>query len=968
MANASLVVRVSAQIAEFQKSFNDMSKTAKDFASDFEGIATRAAAVGSFIGNVAADIAKSLASGFAGAIKDAVKFSSEFNNAFLGLSSVARAFGTNTDAATAAAKKLSADGLLPLKDSATGLKNLLAAGFSLPEATKLMEAFKDSAAFGRQGALSFGDAVRSATEGVKNGNSILVDNAGITKNLSQILKEAGFSAQDLSRASSDAAVRQALYNGILREAAAQTGDATKLTKTYAGQLEGMRTSWTNLLATWGDAITKNATVAEGLGAVRDLFNRLNSVLSNNQRGYNLVSDAVVGFVKVLAGTVRAINVMQEAFNSMDSAIATLTRAILQNIKIVADNLLKIITIAGKLPGSGIVISAFAQEIVGLGIISGAAGPQIKSLTDRIAENDQRTATWGRALTGAANTLDTLAGTLAQTRGKTVELGDSTERVSNNLGVATKKVTEADKAFAKLVKTFTDLQELHPSDLLKNVSIPIAPPVLGSGPSVKIGGIDWNDFWHTAKPTPPPVGFWDKVFRPSDIGKALGDAISGAIQGGGNVIQSALGALGQTFTTGLAKHLTSTVAEGGKAITGFLGGAINAVLPGLGSLLGPLAGKIGSALKSAFGLGTAGRDLVEQFASTFGGFDALHKKLGELGGAGEQLWITLTQGVGKNNPEQAKAAIDAINGAFDKQKTLANDALGLLSQIADLNAGRLPSSLDPYVQKLKDIGGLTGSQIDLLKGLSSEGEVDWKKMRDVAGKYGIDLANLGPQFQSSRLHESAQTLFDDFRLLVDNGADVGSVLGGMSGKISDLVNDSMKFGIDIPGNFKPLIEKLINSGQLIDANGNKITDVNKLKFGGDLTSSLDALADKLGKLIDVLANKIPSAIDQLSQKHVTIPIDLDVSGELPDGSHIEKFATGGIVRKPTLAVIGEAGPEAVVPLTRSGMGLSASDFAEGGVLQLQAPQLRSFLNGEVVTVTRADAARGGLVPRSNRRSY
>lgn len=911
MANASLVVRVSAQIAEFQKSFNDMSKVAKDFASDFEGIATRAAAVGSFIGNIAADIAKSLASGFAGAIKDAVKFSSEFNNAFLGLSSVARAFGTNTDAATAAAKKLSADGLLPLKDSATGLKNLLAAGFSLPEATKLMEAFKDSAAFGRQGALSFGDAVRSATEGVKNGNSILVDNAGITKNLSQILKEAGFSAQDLSRASSDAAVRQALYNGILREAAAQTGDATKLTKTYAGQLEGMRTSWTNLLATWGDAITKNATVAEGLGAVRDLFNRLNSVLSNNQRGYNLVSDAVVGFVKVLAGTVRAINVMQEAFNSMDSAIATLTRAILQNIKIVADNLLKIITIAGKLPGSGIVISAFAQEIVGLGIISGAAGPQIKSLTDRIAENDQRTATWGRALTGAANTLDTLAGTLAQTRGKTVELGDSTERVSNNLGVATKKVTEADKAFAKLVKTFTDLQELHPSDLLKNVSIPIAPPVLGSGPSVKIGGIDWNDFWHTAKPTPPPVGFWDKVFRPSDIGKALGDAISGAIQGGGNVFQAAAGALGQTFTTGFAKFLTTAKDLGGEGISGFLGGAINAVLPGLGSLLGPLVSKIGSALKNAFGLGSAGRDLVKDFAASFGGFDALHKKLLDLGSAGEQLWIRLTQGVGKNNPEQAKAAIDAINQAF-------------------------------------------GHQSDMIA-----------KTQAVLEEYGISFEQTGEKFRNSTIAAEFDALFEKTQILQNAGVDMNLILEKQADQYSALAAKAIATNTEIPLSMRPLLEKLAEMGLLTDKATGEFIDLSKVTWAKSLTQGFDEVTKAIYDLRDALVNGVGGALDDLSRKHVTIPIDLDVSGELPDGSHIEKFATGGIVRKPTLAVIGEAGPEAVVPLTRSGMGLDATAVGGDTYISIGGREIRDF----IVTTTREDAARGGLVPRTSaRRRY
>jgi hypothetical protein len=63
---------------------------------------------------------------------------------------------------------------MSVSQASTGLKNLLLAGFGLDQAVILMNRFKDSAAFGRQGALSFGDAITSATEGIKNGNSILV--------------------------------------------------------------------------------------------------------------------------------------------------------------------------------------------------------------------------------------------------------------------------------------------------------------------------------------------------------------------------------------------------------------------------------------------------------------------------------------------------------------------------------------------------------------------------------------------------------------------------------------------------------------------------------------------------------------------------------------------------------------------------------------------------------------------------
>lgn len=165
---------------------------------------------------------------------DSIDSANKFQSSMLGLQSVASSFIGDSEGATKAAEQLSSDGLLPLADAATGLKNLLAAGYGLDDAITLMNRFKDSAAFGRQGSLSFGEAVRTATEGIKNGNSILVDNAGVTKNLSVILQEAGFSAQDMQHASTDLGVRMAILNGIVKETNPQLGDAAKLADTAAG--------------------------------------------------------------------------------------------------------------------------------------------------------------------------------------------------------------------------------------------------------------------------------------------------------------------------------------------------------------------------------------------------------------------------------------------------------------------------------------------------------------------------------------------------------------------------------------------------------------------------------------------------------------------------------------------------------------------------------------------------------------
>jgi hypothetical protein len=173
--------------------------------------------------------------GLIGEINDSIGSANRLQAALTGLNSVARAFNQDAGKAKQAAQDLAKDGLMTVSDAAVGLKNLLASGFSLDQAVTLMNRFKDSAAFGRQSALSFGDAISSATEGIKNGNSILVDNAGVTKNLSMMLTDAGYSAQDLMKATSDAGVREAIFNGILKETNAQAGDAARLADSAAGK-------------------------------------------------------------------------------------------------------------------------------------------------------------------------------------------------------------------------------------------------------------------------------------------------------------------------------------------------------------------------------------------------------------------------------------------------------------------------------------------------------------------------------------------------------------------------------------------------------------------------------------------------------------------------------------------------------------------------------------------------------------
>lgn len=255
-------------------------------------------------------------------ISDSVAAANKYQGALIGLNSIAKAFGHDADEARRSAEALAKDGLLTVADAARGLKNLLQSGFSLPQAIKLMERFKDSAAFGRQNALSFGEAVASATEGIKNGNSILVDNAGVTKNLSRILEEAGFSAQDLMKATTDLNVREALFNGIIKETNAQVGDAVKLTGTFAGKQAELEAKTTILKQTIGEAL--QPALMKLLEAITPLVEKFAKFTTDHPgvvAAVLLIGTVALGLIAILGTLGIAIQGVSAAFGVMAAVVA-----------------------------------------------------------------------------------------------------------------------------------------------------------------------------------------------------------------------------------------------------------------------------------------------------------------------------------------------------------------------------------------------------------------------------------------------------------------------------------------------------------------------------------------------------------------------------------------------------------------------------------------------------------------------
>lgn len=215
--------------------------------------------------------------------KTAVNSASKVQSAFTGLNSIVQGTGNSFSAAQKFINEYTADGLVSINEAATAYKNLLSRGYDTSQIEDVMTRLKDSAAFGRQASYDLGEAVVTATEGLKNENSILVDNAGVTKNVAKMwdeyAKSIGTSANNLTQSQKI----QAEYNGIMKETQFQVGDAAAYTKTFSGQIQQLKFNLNQMMVAVGKVVAPIAQlfipiINSAISAVTNFFNSIQSVL------------------------------------------------------------------------------------------------------------------------------------------------------------------------------------------------------------------------------------------------------------------------------------------------------------------------------------------------------------------------------------------------------------------------------------------------------------------------------------------------------------------------------------------------------------------------------------------------------------------------------------------------------------------------------------------------------------------
>ncbi len=216
--------------------------------------------------------------------KASVQAARQFSDAMTGMQSILEGQGRSFAQAQGFINEYISDGLMPATNAITAYKNLVLRGYDDSQIQTVLVALKNAAAYGRQASYTMGEAIASASEGLKNENSILVDNAGVTKNVAKMWEEYARSIGTTASNLTQQQKIQAEVNGILAETRFQAGDAAKVAGTFSGQIMQLQFGFTNLKVALGNALIPIIrailpAVNAAIAALTGLFNVFSQVTS-----------------------------------------------------------------------------------------------------------------------------------------------------------------------------------------------------------------------------------------------------------------------------------------------------------------------------------------------------------------------------------------------------------------------------------------------------------------------------------------------------------------------------------------------------------------------------------------------------------------------------------------------------------------------------------------------------------------
>jgi len=370
-----------------------------------------------------------------------------------------------------------------------------------------------------------------------------------------------------------------------------------------------------------------------------------------------------------------------------------------------------------------------------------------------------------------------------------------------------------------------------------------------------------------------------------IGNELATAVSGsilkAIQGGGSILQSAGSTIGNFLLDPKQSGVGKAIEGAAQKLPGLLGGAISGAIPYVGALIGPAIGWLSNKISGWFGKKEYEK-LRDGFIQSAGGINELTK-------AAQAAGISLDVLFHAKKTDQVQAAIKTIQDALaseDLRKAFVAteggfDALTKAAETAGVSVDALfaAKTSDQVTKAIGDIQAALKFQEDA-----------YQLAIDTATKYGFTIEELGPAMARQELDKQAQQLYKDWEVLNSAGLDTVLITEKMSQSVSEYVQHATKMGTEVPDAMRPMLEAMVKSGTLLDANGNAITDLEAagVSFSLSMSDGFKALIDQVSKLTDAISRSLGLAIKNVPDVKVKGSVEWDVP-PVPVGS---AHTTGG----------------------------------------------------------------------------
>jgi hypothetical protein len=417
---------------------------------------------------------------------------------------------------------------------------------------------------------------------------------------------------------------------------------------------------------------------------------------------------------------------------------------------------------------------------------------------------------------------------------------------------------------------------------------------------------------------------------------------------------------------------------GGATSGFLATAGTPAAPIatiVGGLIGGFAGMFAAAANAA--ARRKAKDIsASQLTAEFGGLEGLLDTVGRLG-LNQQTFLERFYG----EPEAFAVGVTELNEALVRERIevdqltkslqAAAKAQGILSradmerlrnlrpggpgdevrqQFLEGQTGQLVTGLTTLLQSGQlspDAVGSIGVSLGAAFTLMRQQGVSVKQILDTLGP-ALDAfreraieAGLGSTEQFDNLARMLETLRGPMGDVIDGALGAGQALaaltntgminqdmfGGLTRAITDAYKTlelNGKGGVDavllLQGPLQNIWQLMEDFGLQVDADTQSLIDfaLQAGLIGEDFRPATEQMVEALEKLIERM-DEFLRLMAQVNGIEWPAPTASELPTMPTEPGDVVPFATGGIVTRPTRALIGEAGPEAVIPLSRLRMG-------------------------------------------------